>query len=176
MAAVVTVAYDVADASEASDSTRSTSNSAYWIKFGLGLLLVAPAVKNWRSTTRPRDRHRRRSRSGRPRSSPPPLKAVGLAWSSARSTRRTSRRRGRPPVAQRGVSSSEAAVGPTVSLARPRHIAVPVILYLAGGDRATTRLEGWKSWLAAHNPAVMAVLFLLFGAVLFSEGLRGLTA
>jgi hypothetical protein len=31
-------------------------------------------------------------------------------------------------------------------------------------------------WLSAHNGAVMAVLFLVFGVVLFSEGLRGLTA
>jgi hypothetical protein len=30
-------------------------------------------------------------------------------------------------------------------------------------------------WLAAHNAAMMAVLFLVFGVVLFSQGLRGLT-
>ena len=55
-------------------------------------------------------------------------------------------------------------------------IAGPVIFYLVGGQRATEVLDGWKSWLSAHNGAVMAVLFLVFGVVLFSEGLRGLTA
>jgi len=55
-------------------------------------------------------------------------------------------------------------------------IAVPVVFYLVGGERAAAVLDGWKTWLTAHNGAVMAVLFLVFGVVLFSEGLRGLTA
>ena len=55
-------------------------------------------------------------------------------------------------------------------------IAVPVNVYLVGGEPATNVLDGWKSWLSAHNGAVMAVLFLVFGVVLFSQGLRGLTA
>jgi hypothetical protein len=45
----------------------------------------------------------------------------------------------------------------------------------ARGERAAHVLDGWRVWLAAHNTAMMAVLFLVFGAVLFSQGLRGLT-
>jgi hypothetical protein len=37
-------------------------------------------------------------------------------------------------------------------------------------------LNGWKAWLSANNVAVMAVLFLVFGVVLFSQSLQGLTA
>jgi hypothetical protein len=55
-------------------------------------------------------------------------------------------------------------------------IAVPVVFYLTGGERAAHVLDGWRTWLSEHNTAVMAVLFLVFGAVLFSQGLRGLTA
>ncbi len=36
-------------------------------------------------------------------------------------------------------------------------------------------LDGWRAWLSTNNTAMMAVLFLVFGAVLFSQGLRGLT-
>ena len=36
-------------------------------------------------------------------------------------------------------------------------------------------LDDWKAWLSTHNAAVMAALFLVFGFVLFSQGLRGLT-
>jgi Sap, sulfolipid-1-addressing protein len=54
-------------------------------------------------------------------------------------------------------------------------IIVPVVAYLAGGERAAGVLDGWKTWLSANNTAMMAVLFLVFGAVLFSQGLRGLT-
>jgi hypothetical protein len=32
-----------------------------------------------------------------------------------------------------------------------------------------------KGWLALHNDAVMAVLFLVFGAKLFADGLPPLT-
>ncbi len=32
-----------------------------------------------------------------------------------------------------------------------------------------------KGWLAAHNDAVMAVLFLVFGAKLIADGLPPLT-
>ena len=37
-------------------------------------------------------------------------------------------------------------------------------------------LEGWKGWLSAHNDAVMAALFLVFGVVLISQGLQSLSA
>ena len=81
-------------------------------------------------------------------------------------------------LAQLGVSGTEAAVGLIVYiLLASASIAAPVALHLFGGDRATHVLDGWKSWLSAHNGrTVMAVLFLVFGVVLFSEGLRGLTA
>jgi hypothetical protein len=36
--------------------------------------------------------------------------------------------------------------------------------------------DGWKVWLTRHKSAVVAVLFLVFGVVLFSNGLRGLYA
>ena len=54
-------------------------------------------------------------------------------------------------------------------------IAVPVVFSLVGGERAAHVLDGWRVWLSVHNTAVMAVLFLVFGTVLFSQGLRGLT-
>jgi hypothetical protein len=53
---------------------------------------------------------------------------------------------------------------------------VPVGFYLVGGERAARVLDGWRAWLSAHNTAMMAVLFLVLCVVLFSQGLRGLTA
>ena len=53
-------------------------------------------------------------------------------------------------------------------------IAVPVAYILVGGDGARRRLEGWRTWLTAHNAAVMAVLFVVIGAKLLGEGLDGL--
>lgn len=50
-------------------------------------------------------------------------------------------------------------------------IAVPVIYLLVGGEGARKTLEGWRTWLAANNAAVMAVLFIVIGAKLLGTGL-----
>ncbi len=54
-------------------------------------------------------------------------------------------------------------------------IAGPVVYFLLGGDHAKARLDEMKSWLALRNNAVMAVLFLVFGAKLIADGLPPLT-
>jgi Sap, sulfolipid-1-addressing protein len=51
-------------------------------------------------------------------------------------------------------------------------IAGPVVYYLLGGDHAKARLDEMKNWLALHNDAVMAVLFLVFGVDLIAKGYR----
>ena len=53
-------------------------------------------------------------------------------------------------------------------------VAAPLVVALAMGDRAQPVLDGWKDWLAHNNTAVMAVLFLVFGAVLVGQGLQTL--
>jgi hypothetical protein len=42
---------------------------------------------------------------------------------------------------------------------------------LAGGERAATTLDAWKAWAGAHNAAIMAVLFLVFGLKLVGDGI-----
>ena len=54
-------------------------------------------------------------------------------------------------------------------------IAGPVVYYLLGGAGAKARLDDMKNWLALHNDAVMAVLFLVFGVNLIAKGLPPLT-
>ena len=54
-------------------------------------------------------------------------------------------------------------------------IAGPVVYYLLGGEKAKTELDELKGWLAAHNAAVMAVLFLVFGVDLIAKGIPPLT-
>jgi hypothetical protein len=51
----------------------------------------------------------------------------------------------------------------------------PVVYYLLGGEAAKTRLDALRGWLAAHNDAVMAVLFLVFGVNLIAKGIPPLT-
>ena len=55
-------------------------------------------------------------------------------------------------------------------------IAIPVIYYLAGGSHAKKILDIWKKWLIQNNATVMATLFLVFGSILISQGMKGLLA
>jgi hypothetical protein len=41
-------------------------------------------------------------------------------------------------------------------------------------DRSQRILDGWKDWLGQNNAVVMAVLFVVFGAVLIGKGVAGL--
>lgn len=54
-------------------------------------------------------------------------------------------------------------------------VAVPVLTYQFAGDKAENMLNGWKTWLAANNAPVMAVLFLVFGFLLIGKGIAGLS-
>ena len=77
-------------------------------------------------------------------------------------------------LAHLGASGSEATAGIIVFVVLASvSIAAPVVLFRAGGDKAAHVLDGWKAWLSVNNAAVMAVLFVVFGVVLFSQGLSG---
>ena len=79
-------------------------------------------------------------------------------------------------VAQAGLSSGGDVVAVAIfvvlgSLA----IAVPVVAYLALGERAEGALTTLREWMAANNPTIMMVVCLVFAAKLLGSGLSGLT-
>ena len=79
-------------------------------------------------------------------------------------------------LAVTGPSAAEAVVALIVFVvAGSLTIAGPVVFYLAGGDRAKTQLDAAKEWLAAHNDAVMMVLFLVLGVNLIAKSIPPLT-
>ena len=51
---------------------------------------------------------------------------------------------------------------------------IPVGIHFAMGDRAGRVLEDLKTWLAANNAAIMAVLGGVIGAKLLGGGISGL--
>lgn len=53
-------------------------------------------------------------------------------------------------------------------------LAIPIGIYLLGGDKAATTLDHLHHWLAVHNPAIMSVLFVVIGAKLIGNGLQAL--
>ena len=177
VALVSVVVYLVADAGDVG-TDHDASDRSYWIKLGLGILLVFLAGRGWRKRPAP----------GEAPAAPKwmtaidtltPARAGGVAvlLSAVNPKNLVLSLAAGASLAQASVSTGEATAGLIVFvLIATVSIAVPVVSYLGGGERAARMLDSWRTWLSAHNTAVMAVLFLVFGVVLFSQGLRGLTA
>lgn len=80
-------------------------------------------------------------------------------------------------IEQAGLSAGQSAVILAIFIAiATASVAAPIVLYFALGQRAEATLHGWRTWLTAHNAAVMAVLFLAFGVWLVARGAQGLTS
>jgi hypothetical protein len=176
VAVVSTVVYLLADAGDVS-SGGSASDTSYWLKLVVGLLLVLFAFRHWR----------KRPAAGEAGTQPKWMSAIdtltpvrtgglSLLLAAANPKNLALSLAAGASLAQAGVSGGEATVGLVVFVVvASLSVVAPVVTYLVGGDRAAGALEGWKTWLSTHNTAVMAVLLLVFGVVLFSQGLRGLT-
>jgi threonine/homoserine/homoserine lactone efflux protein len=67
-------------------------------------------------------------------------------------------------IAQTGVPAGEQAVA----------LAVFIVVATLAGERADRLLEGLKTWMGAHNAAIMAVLCLLIATKLIGDGISGL--
>jgi hypothetical protein len=146
------------------------------VKIALGVLFLVLAARN-----------RRKAKEGNVQ--PPrwmasldtlsPVKAVGLAVALAAVNPKNfalevAAGAGVAQIA--GLSTGDVVVGLVVFVVlASASIIAPVVVYLAGGERAASVLDGWKTSLTEHNAVVMAVLFLVFGAVLIGEGIRGLS-
>jgi threonine/homoserine/homoserine lactone efflux protein len=176
VALVSTVIYLLADAGDVG-SGGSASDTSYWLKLVGGILLVLLAFRDWRKRS-VKDEAVDQPKWMSAIDTLTPVKTGGLAFLLAVANPKNlalSLAAG-ASLAQAGASGGEAAVGLIVFVVIASvAIIVPVVAYLVGGERAADELEGWKTWLSMNNTAMMAVLFLVFGVVLFSQGLRGLT-
>jgi len=176
VAVISTVVYLVADAGDVSTS-GGASDTSYWIKLVLGILLVMLAVRHWRKRPAPGETPEApKWMSAIDTLTPAKAGGLGVVLITANPKNLALSLGAGTSLAQVGASGGEAAVGLIVFVVIASvTIATPVVFSLGGGERAAHVLDGWRVWLAAHNTAMMAVLFLVFGAVLFSQGLRGLT-
>ena len=53
-------------------------------------------------------------------------------------------------------------------------VGAPVVIYLVLGERSRKPLDELKSWMAANNTVIMAVISLVIGAKLLGDGISGL--
>ena len=170
------VALVLASAVGLSSSTDSTSRLVGVINLLLGILLLVLAARGWRS----------RPESGE---APPlpkwmasldtttPPRSAGLAalLSGINPKNLALNLAAMSIVASAGLSASSQLVALLVfAVLGSIAIIVPVLVYFAGGDRAAAVLAGWKQFLVANNPVIMAVLLLVLGMVLIGNGIAQL--
>jgi threonine/homoserine/homoserine lactone efflux protein len=172
LAAVSAVVYLVSDAANASTDTTS-SDTISWGKIALGVLLLGLARRNWAKRPKPGET------AALPKwmatvESITPVRAFGLAvlLSVVNPKNLVLAVGAAAGLGQLGLDTEDAVVALVVFVALASlSILFAVVYELAGGERARASLDEMKGWMTEHNAAVMAVLFLVFGVVLFSKGI-----
>jgi len=170
------VAYAAADqANAATDST--TTDTIAWGKIVFGVLLLLLAARNWR--TRPRtgtEPEMPKWMAGIDTLKPVKALGLGLLLAGVNPKNLMLAAAAGAGLATLGLSTAN-AIGSLIVfvVVASLTIAGPVVYYLLGGESAKAKLDEMKNWLALHNNAVMAVLFLVFGAKLIADGLPPLT-
>jgi threonine/homoserine/homoserine lactone efflux protein len=149
-----------------------------WLKLILGLLLLAVAVRQWRSRPRPGERAELpKWMRTIDRFTPGRATAMGVALSAINPKNLLLTVAAAAAIAQTGVSSGKQAVALGVFVAiATLGPGLPVGIYFAMRERARTLLGELEGWLAAHNAAIMTVLCLIIAAKLIGDAISGLAA
>ena len=176
LAVVVAVVYVVSDQSGASTSSTA-SDTISWGKIVLGVLFLLLAVRQWRSRPAPgAEPEMPKWMAGIDALRPAKAFGLGVLLAGVNPKNLLLAVGAAAGLAQLGLSTTDAVVSLIVFVAVGSiTIAGPVAYYLVGGEHAKSELDSLKGWLAAHNNAVMAVLFVVFGVDLVAKGLPPLT-
>ena len=177
IAALGTLVLVIADTADASDD----GDPATWaslLNLAFGVVLLALAARQW---------------SGRPRagdevpipawmgaiSAFTPVKAAGAGFglSAANPKNVLFVIAAAATEAQADLSAGQEALAWAVFVCLASlGVAVPLLLYFALGERAPPLLERLNVWLVFNKATVMAVLFLVIGAMLIGDAIGGLSA
>jgi threonine/homoserine/homoserine lactone efflux protein len=80
-------------------------------------------------------------------------------------------------IAQTGISSGQETGAMAIFVALGSlTILAPLVIYFALGSKAARILDSLKTWMAAHNAAIMSVLLLVLGVKLIGDAISGLSA
>jgi hypothetical protein len=166
----LTLATAVGTASDGAPSSFGRSTQIV-----LGGLLVVFAVRQWR----------KRPKSGEPVPMPRWMSAVegfssikaaglGFALSAANPKNLILTLAATSTIASRDLGLTDQIVVYAIyGVIATIGVALPVVTYFALGDRSKPVLNNLRSWLALHNAAIMAVIFLVIGVKVLGQGIAG---
>ncbi|MGZ4409672.1 MAG: GAP family protein [Gaiellaceae bacterium] len=170
------IVYVVSDQGNASTSSTA-SDTISWGKIVFGVLFLLLAARQWRSRPAPGvEPPMPKWMAGIDSLKPGKAFGLGVLLAGVNPKNLLLAIAAAAGLAQLGLSTTDAVVSLIVFVVvGSLTIAVPVVYYLVGGAKAKTELDQLKGWLAVHNAAVMAVLFVVFGVDLIAKGIPPLT-
>jgi len=176
LAIVSGVAYVLADQGDVATSTGA-SDAVAWGKIVFGVLFLLLAGRQWRSKPTPGDEPAMpKWMAGIDAFSPAKALALGVLLAGVNPKNLLLTLAAAVGLAQLGLSTTDAVVSLLAFVVvASLTIVGPVVYYLVGGAKAKAKLDSLKSWLAVHNAAVMAVLFVVFGVDLIAKGIPPLS-
>ena len=157
-------------------TSSEPSQTSLIIQLLLGLLLLAAALKQWRTFRTPTDEPAMPAwmrtiddfSAGK-------AFAIAALLSGVNPKNLALNAAGVLVIAQAGMSSTQEWTALVVFVVLSSlTVALPVVYYFVGGEKAKAKLDTMKIWLIANNAAVMAVLLLVFGVKLVAAGAQGL--
>ena len=176
LAVVGGVAYVLVDQGDVATSSGA-SDTVAWGKIVFGVLFLLLAVRQWRSKPEPGvEPEMPKWMAGIDSFSPVKALVLGFLLAGVNPKNLLLTLGAAASLAQLGLSTSDAVVSLIVFVVvASLTIAGPVVYHLVGGAKAKAELDSLKGWLALHNAAVMAVLFVVFGVDLIAKGIPPLT-
>lgn len=175
LAALAVVAYSVASAlGWGSGSAEDDAQVTFW-RLLLGVVLLVLAARKWRKAIDPDAVDELPGWMSRiDRMTPARALGTGVVLSALNPKNLALGLGAMTGLAALGAPADQAAVGIAVFVViASLSVAAAVVYHAVGGERSQRTLDAARTWLATHNDAVMAVLLLVFGVLLISQGLAG---
>jgi len=147
------------------------------LKLALGLGLLLLAAKQWRG--RPSDHEPVTPQWMETIDSFTPTKAfgAGVVLSALNPKNLILTIAGMAAIVGAGIPASEEALALVVfTVIGSLGVAIPVVMYIALGDRSRPLLASLKDWMTRSSAVVMAVLLLVIGVKLIGDAISGLSS
>jgi len=153
-----------------------TSLAAAIVRIVLGLVLLVAAVRKLRARSgAPANDELPRWMEGIAALPPAKAAASGFAVGALNPKNLAMALAASLAVGAAELSSGETAVVTLVYVVvASLGVAAPLVVTLLLGDRSRGVLESWRTWLVRNNGVVMAVVYLVFAAVLIGNGIAKL--
>jgi Kef-type K+ transport system membrane component KefB len=148
-----------------------------WVLIVLGALLLVDAVRRFRGRTRGGEEEAPLPAwmGALDRLKPAVVLGGGVVAGGVRPKSLLLAVGGAATIARTGITGGQQAIAYAVfAVVATIGVAVPVVIYLAMGERSAELLGRLKGWMRRNNAVIVAVVLLVIGVTLIGDGIGGL--